>query len=122
MKVPTYKLNGVALDWMITQLEEPKICFSHFLSMHGHYAYDTGTFDYSTCWKLGGPIIERERISIRPDVASPDFRAFVIRSPNGLSHRHIGPTPLIAAMRCYVASELGEEVNIPDKLASFIDP
>ena len=28
-----------------------------------------------------------------------------------------GPTPLIAAMRCYVASKLGEEVEIPEELA-----
>ena len=28
-----------------------------------------------------------------------------------------GPTPLIAAMRCYVISKLGEEVEVPDELA-----
>jgi len=28
----------------------------------------------------------------------------------------IGPTPLTAAMRCFVASKLGEEVNIPQEL------
>lgn len=27
-----------------------------------------------------------------------------------------GPTPLIAAMRCYVASRLGDEVEIPEEL------
>jgi len=27
-----------------------------------------------------------------------------------------GPTPLIAAMRCYVASKLGEEVEAPEEL------
>jgi hypothetical protein len=27
-----------------------------------------------------------------------------------------GPTPLIAAMRCYVASQLGDEVEVPDEL------
>jgi hypothetical protein len=26
------------------------------------------------------------------------------------------PTPLIAAMRCYVASKLGDEVDVPDEL------
>ena len=28
----------------------------------------------------------------------------------------IGPTPLIAAMRCYVASKLGDDVDIPEEL------
>lgn len=27
-----------------------------------------------------------------------------------------GPTPLIAAMRCYVASKLGDEVDVPDEM------
>ena len=27
-----------------------------------------------------------------------------------------GPTPLIAAMRCFVASKLGDEVDVPDEL------
>jgi hypothetical protein len=27
------------------------------------------------------------------------------------------PTPLIAAMRCYVASKLGDEVDVPEELA-----
>lgn len=29
-----------------------------------------------------------------------------------------GPAPLIAAMRCYVASKLGEEVEIPEELTA----
>ena len=28
----------------------------------------------------------------------------------------IGPTPLIAAMRCVVAVNLGDEVDVPDEL------
>jgi hypothetical protein len=28
-----------------------------------------------------------------------------------------GPTPLIAAMRCYVAAKLGDTVEIPEDLA-----
>jgi hypothetical protein len=28
-----------------------------------------------------------------------------------------GPTPLIAAMRCYVASKLGDEVELPEELS-----
>lgn len=28
----------------------------------------------------------------------------------------IGPTPLIAAMRCFVASRLGDEIEIPEEL------
>ena len=31
-----------------------------------------------------------------------------------------GPTALIAAMRCYVASKLGEEVDVPEELCGDI--
>jgi hypothetical protein len=27
-----------------------------------------------------------------------------------------GPTPLIAAMRCYVASKMGDEIELPEEL------
>jgi hypothetical protein len=32
-----------------------------------------------------------------------------------------GPTPLIAAMRCYVASKLGEEIDVPNELTGEDD-
>lgn len=35
----------------------------------------------------------------------------------GAEDGYYGPTPLIAAMRCYVASKLGETVDVPDELA-----
>ncbi|WP_429941830.1 phage protein NinX family protein [Achromobacter xylosoxidans] len=63
-------------------------------------------FRPSTDWSWGGPIIDSERISIQ-------------YSPGGylIWHAHIlggasrfGSTPLIAAMRAYVASKYGEEV------------
>jgi hypothetical protein len=34
-----------------------------------------------------------------------------------VAHIGFGPTPLIAAMRCYVASKLGDEVEVPNELA-----
>lgn len=33
-------------------------------------------------------------------------------------HYWQGPTTLIAAMRCYVASKLGDEVEVPEELCS----
>jgi hypothetical protein len=33
-----------------------------------------------------------------------------------LRHQGHGPTPLIAAMRCYVQSKLGDEVEAPEEL------
>lgn len=67
----------------------------------------------SIAWEHGGPIIERERITIksREDEAGwLDWCAYVGANPvNALTF--YGPTPLIAAMRAYVSSKFGAEVH-----------
>jgi hypothetical protein len=70
---------------------------------------------FTSNWSRGGPIIERERIGV---ITSPDEANIWIGSvfePEWKFNR-TGPTPLIAAMRCYVASKLGEEVEVPEEL------
>lgn len=66
---------------------------------------------YSITWALAGPIIERESICISP--FGPSREGWDSYQDN---HHAEGPTPLIAAMRCYVASKLGNEVEIPKEL------
>lgn len=113
----TSELTGAALDWAVATCSyDAYDGLAAKIIQHPAYAKYYPKISPSTDWRLGGPIIERERISIRPDVASEMFRAFVIRPPDGLSYRYIGPTPLIAAMRCYVATKLGDEVEIPQEL------
>lgn len=58
----------------------------------------------STMWHIGGPIIERERITAEPHYPSGWF------ATNGGADSFKGPTLLIAAMRCYIASRFGYEV------------
>ena len=71
-------------------------------------------------WGFFGPIIERERIQITPRGETTDLWEAIIFDnifmDDGSDCFQIGKTPLIAAMRCYVASKLGEEVEIPDEL------
>lgn len=80
---------------------------------------DTFRCEFSTNWTQGGPIIEREGITLRVNanlkghwVAFIDFGG----SNTNVKARQRGPAPLIAAMRCYVASKLGDEVEVPDEL------
>ncbi len=75
---------------------------------------------YSTDWSQGGPIIEREGISVCYDIelSQDESRShwatiYAVDSGEG---RIYGPTPLIAAMRCYVASKLGDNIEIPKEL------
>lgn len=62
----------------------------------------------STDWAQGGPIIEREEISVTAPMDGPEgWKA----SPPGAGRSMRGTTPLIAAMRAYVASKFGREFD-----------
>ena len=75
-------------------------------------AKPTGCWDFCTNWEQAGPIIQREGIS-RYRMTSDWSAAY---SPSGATQD--GPTPLIAAMRCYVAGRLGDEGEVPEELVS----
>jgi len=72
----------------------------------------------ATNWEQGGPIIEREFIHwsfpATPHGTSPTIY-LAYQYQKGIAPMK-GPTPLIAAMRCYVASKLSDEVEIPKEL------
>lgn len=70
--------------------------------------------EYSTDWAQGGPIIGREKISIRQWLTPPIVHAYM--PIDGAQWSSDGDSPLIAAMRCYVASKLGDTVYIPEEL------
>lgn len=70
---------------------------------------------YSASWSDGGPLIERERISVEfLNLRDEAFWQASMLTPQGVAES--GPTPLIAAMRAYVASKFGHDV--PDDVAA----
>lgn len=126
----TSELTGAALDWAVAKLEG-------FPNVDNPDVYERlrGSYSPSTNWAQGGPIIEREAIGLLFDAgsacrkpswfATPEDQctrenyegevfdpAFMVDESAGVR----GPTPLIAAMRCYCASKLGDEVNVPEEL------
>lgn len=64
---------------------------------------------YSSEWKRGGPIIDRECISIT------QFGG-VWKASTLYQSAVVGPTHLVAAMRCRVASKMGMQVRVPAHL------
>lgn len=62
----------------------------------------------STDWSQGGPIIERNRIDFMTNNEGALLAAAFSKTDN---KPMFGETYLIAAMRCYVASEYGDEVS-----------
>lgn len=106
----TSELTGAALDWAVAKAEGYEITADCFLKGVVVHPSITG-FIPSTNWAQGGPIIERERIRLDcPWNPGPYDASCKI---DGKTAWVQGPTPLIAAMRCYVASKLGEEVDLP---------
>lgn len=67
----------------------------------------------STDWAQGGPIIRRERLNLEP------FNSIQFPLPEGgwcSDGVWESLEPLVAAMRCFVASKLGDEVDVPEEL------
>lgn len=127
MKVKTAELDGIALDWAVAKCEGVnEEAFHLYYEPTEPADYDSHgypEFHYSTVWAQGGPIIEREGLCVgrkqQCDTAycpinDPTVDCWA-RTPNG-GHLSYGPTPLIAAMRCYVAGKLGESVEVPEEL------
>jgi hypothetical protein len=99
MRVKTNELQGRALDYAVAY-------------SHGGHIGNFGIDGYhpSTDWAQGGPIIEREMIELVPQSAALwDAMYREQHIPND------GPTPLIAAMRCYVACKWNHEIEIPEE-------
>ena len=75
----------------------------------------------STNWAQGGPIIERKFIELNVMACGQSRTTFdtwlaTISREDEDNVEASGPAPLIAAMRCYVASKLGDEVEVPEEL------
>jgi hypothetical protein len=104
----TSELTGAALDWAVAKCEgfDPETLNTKTGVV---YSLRYGVYTPSTDWAQGGPIIERERFEFRQ--ANTGMQA----SYQG-GATWFGPTHLIAAMRCYVASKLGDDINIPEEL------
>lgn len=125
MKLKTSELQGRALNWAVRQAVGPR--FSDYVEERDNF---------STCWSKGGPVIDHAGIAFRKSkgkwyaMMSEDlgdgerahwtqftFRGVPRTRNTSRRCRFDGPTALIAAMRCFVASELGDEVEIPEGLA-----
>jgi hypothetical protein len=104
----TSELIGPALNWAVHTAQG--LSEEEFVVMDNLYGPQWQGPEYSTSWQEGGPIIERERMEFDFDEDEQVFRAY-----DGV-HAGVGPTHLIAAMRCYVMSRLGDEVDIPEEL------
>jgi hypothetical protein len=131
------ELNGTALDWAVAKCEGAvtELVFdgiTHGFRLDGTLkvlakGWTKLSWHPSTDWSQGGPIIERENLSIsywgnksRFGQHSKPEQWWEARHPTHRTHSRrtvgYGPTPLIAAMRCLIASKLGDKIEIPEEL------
>lgn len=125
MKIKTSELTDAALDYAVSLITNPE--WSDEDRWHNTIGYvDSGDPDDepympSEDWLQGGPITEHNGISLfySPHLGSEDQWKASLTPNESEPHfyfQRFGHTPLIAAMRCFVASKLGNEVEIPEEL------
>lgn len=117
MEVKTSELTGAALNWAVASIEWPNDTgilnpeLTSKQSVNEDYPFDKN-------WSLAGPIIEREFVCA--DYIHKSRWLAVKRNGDDAyadaGPMIAGPTLLIAAMRCLIASKLGDKVEIPDHL------
>jgi len=131
MKVKVNEAERETLDYMVAMAEGLGLGLTkedRFLEIFLHQNRTGQGYCYSRSWLQGGLIIEREKIGVwwathTVDDEGTEYGNHWYAEP-GMTDENAdksytcmtGPTPLIAAMRCYVASKLGDECDIPDEL------
>ena len=128
----TSELTGATLDWAVAKCEGIEVIamkdeLAIFLDPADDGSLNEMPINYSSDWAQGGAIIEREEIELHviPEIHIPENWADCKPDDKWCANiwpqdenliKVSGPTPLIAAMRCYVASKLGDEVEVPEEL------
>lgn len=125
MKIKTNALLGAALDWAVaTAAKVPVTLVDNEIILMGNGSdisheyleglYPGDVFQPTEDGALGVQFIKHERI----DVFSVENGNSWCSQSNVRVFNGYGKTPLHAVMRCYVASKLGNEVEVPDELVS----
>ena len=119
MKIKVSEAVGPTLDWLVAKCEGKNGVLhgsgiARCIVIAAASGVYKGTFKPTENWSQGGPIIESEGINLSAHykIHTGEWQAWCERGPSAY-----GSTSLIAAMRCFVASRLGDEVEVPDDLA-----
>ena len=127
MKIKVSETTSTQLDWLVAKCEGRKIRFNLGGGLEVRGRSEDGkdlpdewdlwmTWHPTANWAQGGPIIESEKINTGWNDARLPIAWLGSVSDYDTVAMHCGLTPLIAAMRCFVASLLGDEVEIPEEL------
>ena len=118
MKIKTSELTGAALDWVVAKCEGYLDDCNSWLYEATLEEVEKNPYHPSTDWAQGGVILEREEVGFAKYGPNGTWKAVIGEIPRGIPC--YAPTPLIAAMRCFCASRLGDEVDVPEELAALV--
>ena len=129
----TSELTGAALDYAVAKCEggtnfHYDTVATYWITIAGKdRALAKGwaqSFTPSTDWAQGGVILEREKITVGYErygaQGGETWDAVKKAFDDTVLWLEYAPTPLIAAMRVFVASRLGNEVDVPEELAALV--
>lgn len=141
MKIKVSEASGVVLDWLVAKSQGFDVWHNAIRNGHimhgfwvsGYYPVDLNSwlpidsYKPSTNWAQGGPIIEREEIELRvlPNSFTESEHLNFLDGDSWEANiwpadrdaiACCGTSPLIAALRSFCVSRLGEVVEVPEEL------
>lgn len=119
MKIKTREADGLALNYLVA-LVEGAVIYEKLVKWSNN-TWQSLPCNYCGVWDYGGPLMQKYDISVQcfDDSATPDrkWNAYMPGNmPFTSDEEIVGPTQLVAAMRCLVIDKLGEEVALPEGL------
>jgi hypothetical protein len=121
MMIKVSEATPSQINYLVAKIEGVKFTLAQVYGLWSVVSeYNYRLYEPATDWEQGGPIIERKEIGISRNAPCSKGREWEARpsiTAKGAGGRWgYGPTPLIAAMRCYVTSKLGDTVDVPEEL------
>lgn len=122
MKIKVSETTNNQIDWLVAKCEG--FSYEAYEYTRNKWAKGLHIPDHwkpSENWSQSGPIIDRMfseglRIHNAEHVTGVHNSNLIAASLKGSEWFHFGPTLSIAAMRCYIASRMGDNVEVPDNL------
>lgn len=132
MKVRTHDLTTKQMSFLVSMIEMPHLVWGDTIGIHAHSSQiivpelnEPDCYTPYMGWDMFGDIVEREGIDIycnvptnrkHKDVAWRGSWAAQYHRCGIESERYYGNTAIIAAVKCFIAHKLGENIELPDEL------
>jgi hypothetical protein len=115
-RVFTKDLDGIALDWTVAQCLGLNVDSPRFMEIFQYQHSRKQGYCYSKNWALAGDIIEESRMQLEYYERESKWIAAVDEDSVQYASE-----PLVAAMRSYVQSQLGDQVHVNKALFETVE-